>query len=53
MTPKILIALTLLTGSLTISACAPAVVGAAAVGAAGVVMTDKAIEEEQGGDGIF
>ena len=28
MTPKILIALTLLTGTLTISACAPAVVGA-------------------------
>ena len=53
MTPKLWIALTLLTGSLSITACAPAVVGAAAVGAAGVVMTDKAIEEENGGDGIF
>ena len=53
MTPKFWIALTLLTGSLTLSACAPAVVGAAAVGAAGVVMTDKAVEDENGGDGLF
>ncbi len=53
MTPKIWIVLTLLTGALSISACAPAVVGAAAVGATGVILTDKAIEEENGGDGIF
>lgn len=53
MTPKILIALTLLTASLGITACAPAVVGAAAVGATGVILTDKAVEEENGGDGIF
>ncbi|MEO3413762.1 hypothetical protein AAFO92_03785 [Roseovarius sp. CAU 1744] len=53
MTPKYWIALALLTGSLAITGCAPAVVGAAAVGAAGVVMTDKAIEEEKGGDGVF
>ena len=53
MTPKIWIAMTLLTGSLIVSACAPAVVGAAAVGATGVILTDKAIEEENGGDGLF
>lgn len=53
MTPKFWIALTLLTSSIIVSGCAPAVVGAVAVGATGVVLTDKAVEDKQGGDGLF
>ena len=52
MTPKLWTVLTLLCGSLTISACAPAVVGAVAVGAGGAIMADKAAEQD-GDEGLF
>ena len=52
MTLKFWVALTMLTGSIALAGCTPAVVGAAAVGATGALMADKAAEQD-GDDGLF
>ena len=53
MTLKTWALLALFAGNTVLSACAPAVMGAVAVGGAGAIMADKAVEEENGGDGLF
>ena len=52
MISKFWIVLAFITGSVALSGCAPAVVGAAAVGATGAVLIDEAAEDD-GDDGIF
>ena len=48
MTNKFWLILTLVTGATALSGCVPV-----AIGAAGVVIADEAIEQDQGGDGLF
>ncbi len=50
MTPKILTKLALITCAISLSACAPAVIAA---GAGAVIVADKKMEDDNGGDGLF
>ena len=51
MKPKLWIILAMASSSVALSGCAPIVL--AGIGAGAVVVADKAVEEEKGGDGLF